>query len=452
MISGVRLLLVNPPTAVNYLAKLPPAGLAYIAAYARENGVEVDILDAGNLGLSQEETVSRAVNYAPDVLGISVVSGTHEASVRFGKALKEKLPDLAFVLGGPHVHFMYEEMMKEHDWIDFCARGEGEETTLELVRALESGSDPHSVKGLAYRDADGVKLSPERGFIKDLDALPLPARDLLPMDVYSWYLYGLTQSKALVVTITATRGCPFHCHFCASSYLWRVQRRRSVENVLDEIEHCLSNYDVDILLFPDDLLLLKEDWAIELCKGMIERGYSDYTWACTGRPGGVSAKTLDWLKRAKCNLVMYGLEFGNQRLLDFSSKQTTIAEIKETIAETQKRGILTKGFFMIGYPTETRETIEDTINLARSLKLDFADFNLPKALPGSPLYDYCVERDLLMDTSDEAFTDVSAQMVRLESLTRDELQALYKKALRRTRYSLGSRIRKFRRRIGQKRS
>ncbi len=443
----MRLLLVNPPSLSKNLAPLPPAGPAYIASFVRQHGCNVAILDATNLGLGHAESLARILSAKPDVVGISVVSGTHNSAATLGKLVREALPDAIIVLGGPHVHFMYQQMMQDHEWIDFCVRGEGEETMLELLSALERGAGASAIKGLVFRRNGEVVINPDRPFIKDLDRLPFPARDLLPMHVYHWRIYGFTRPDDRVVTITATRGCPFHCHFCASSYLWNVQRRRSVENVLDEIDECAKKYNIGMLLFPDDLLLLNEKWAIELCQGMIERGYDRFKWACTGRPGGVSESVLDWLQKSRCRLIMFGIEFGNQRLLDFCGKKTTLSEIEATIAGTRARGILTMGFFMLGYPTETNETIKETIEFARRLKLDFAEFNLPKALPGSPLYDYCVERDLLIDTSDENFNTVSRQMIKLDKVRPQELQTLYRKALKKTRYSLMGRLKKLQRRI-----
>jgi len=443
----MRLLLVNPPTLSRNLHPLPPAGPAYIASFVRQRGFDVDILDAANLGLDHAEALARIQTAKPDVVGISVVSGTHNSAAMLGELVDEALADAKIVLGGPHVHFLYREMMQEHDWIDFCVRGEGEETMLELLSALERDTETAAIRGLVFRHNRQIVVNQDRPFIKNLDGLPFPARDLLPMQAYHWRIYGFTRLEDNLVTITATRGCPFHCHFCASSYLWNVQRRRSVENVLDEIGACASKYDIGMLLFPDDLLLLNEDWAIELCRGMIERGYDRFKWACTGRPGGMSDNVLKWLQKAKCRLIMYGVEFGNQRLLDFCGKKTTLAEIEATIAATRARGILTMGFFILGYPTETARTIEETIEFARRLKLDFAEFNLAKALPGSPLYDYCVERDLLIDTSDENFNTVSSQMIKLDAVSSEELQMLYRKALNKTRYSLMGRLRKLRRRL-----
>jgi len=443
----MRLLLVNPPSFSKNLAPLPPAGLAYIAAFVREHGYDVDILDATNLGLDHQETVTRIRTAQPDLVGISVVSGTHNSAVMLGNLIHEALPQARIVLGGPHVHFMYQQMMQEHEWIDFCVRGEGEQTTLELLKALEQGTDLSGIRGLVHRVNGRILVNQDRPFIKDLDNLPFPARDLLPMHAYHWRIFGFTRADENVVTITATRGCPFHCHFCASSYLWNVQRRRSVENVLDEIDKCSRENGIGMLLFPDDLLLLNEKWAIRLCQGMIERGHDRFKWACTGRPAEVSTKMLDWLAKAGCGLIMYGIEFGNQRLLNFCGKKTTLSAIESTIAETRARGILAMGFFIIGYPTETVDTVKQTIRFARKLKLDYAEFNLPKALPGSPLYDYCVERDLLIDTSDENYNSVSTQMIALDDITPSDLARLYRRALRKTRYSFTGRIRKFKRRI-----
>lgn len=439
----MKVLLVNPPSGCKLAGTLLPVGISYIASYVRQAGFAVDILDAAALGLDHQEALERIVRAKPDIVGISVATGVHQSAVRLGRMVKAALGDVRIILGGPHVHFMYGSLMRLHDWIDVCVRGEGERTMLELLEAFNRGTDISAIRGLVFRRNGEVVANPLRPFIENLDELPFPARDLLPMERYRWTgLYSLAPKEGTTLTVTAVRGCPFQCHFCSSSYLYNVQRRRSVGNVLDEIDHCLRRYDISFLIFPNDFLLLNKKWAIELCKGFVQRGFDSLRWACTARPGAVSPAVLDWLRKAGCGILMYGIEFGNQRLLDFSGKGTTLSQIERTIAETRARGILTLGFFMIGYPTETRETIEDTIRLARRLKVDFAVFNMPKALPGSPLYDYCKENGILFGEDDEYYQDVSVQQIMLENVRPEELKRLYRKALKRTRYSFGNRVKK----------
>lgn len=403
----------------------------------------MEIVDALTLNLSDAQSIERIVNWGPDVVGITIATGVHNAAVAIGEKIRAALPDVKIILGGPHPHFMFDSMMRSHEWIDFCCRGEGEETTYELLRALERDADLSSVKGLVYRRDGEPVANPDRPFVADLDSLPFPAWDLLPMEQYRWGgLYGYEPKDRPTATLAAMRGCPFQCHFCSSSYLYNIQRRRSVENVLDEISLLKERYNPGMLLFPNDFHLMNEKWATDFCKGMIERELHKIRWVCMGRPGAVSASVLDWAKKARLGVIMYGIEFGNQRLLDFSGKGTTISQIEATIAETRKRGILAMGFFIMGYPTETPETIEDTIRLAKRLKVDYAVFNMAKALPGAPLYDYCLEKGILITDSDECYTLSSMQQISLEKVSPEKLAKLYRKALKSTKYSLMGRLRK----------
>jgi len=170
----------------------------------------------------------------------------------------------------------------------------------------------------------------------------------------------------------ATRGCPYLCQFCDAPAIWgRVHRRRSVANVLDELQQIYNEFDVRYIRFVDDLLVANKKWAIQLCRGILGRGLDELSWACDGRVGLMSEELLQELKEANCNVIFYGIEFGNQRILDFCKKGFTVEQVRQTIELTSKVGISSYGYFMMGYPTETTETIEDTINLAIELALDY---------------------------------------------------------------------------------
>ena len=207
-----------------------------------------------------------------------------------------------------------------------------------------------------------------------------------------------------------------------------------MENVLDELEQIYEEFGVRYIRFLDDLLIVNKKWTIDLCRGMAERGLDDLKWACDGRVGLVSEELLDEMKKANCIVIFYGIEFGNQRILDLCKKGFTIDQVRETIEITSKTGISSYGYFMMGYPTETVETVEDTINLAKGLGLnhglDSAGFSIVTPFPGTPLYDYCEMNDMLL-TSD--WSQYSYQMgrgvIRLKNITFEELSNLYERAI-----------------------
>lgn len=437
--NNVKCILVDPPIiAVNIskkkgikeateeLAIYPPIGLAYIAAVLRENGVDVKILDAKSLNISHKEVFEIIKKENPDFVGITVFTSNLKSVLDMCKGIKELCPSTKIVLGGPHIHPEHSEIIK-NDFVDFCVRGEGEITMPELINAVFNGGDLREVKGITFKDGGKVVVNPDRPFIQDLDTLPFPARDLLPMHIYKAFVEGN------FTVMTASRGCPFGCHFCSVPQFWHIHRRRSVGNVLDELEHICEKYKVGFVRFTDEIFLLNKKWVIELCERIVERGLNErMKWSCDGRVDIVSEELLEAMKKANCSSIAYGIEFGNQRILDLSGKKTKVTQIYNAIDMTNKAGISAHGLFMIGYPTETKETIEDTINLAKSLNLHSADFSVVAPFPGTQLYEYCKKNNLLRTENWEEFNYSHPEkgIIKLENVTDEELIELNHKAHR----------------------
>ena len=415
----------------------PPLGLAYIAAVLRENDIGVKIIDARSIGMSGEEVVDEVKRESPDFVGISVVTPLISSALNVSKRIKEELPTAKIIFGGPHIHFLHEEVIKA-DFVDFCVRGEGEFTTLELIRALSAregrGRDRDlklkAVKGITFKTENNGKIvvNQDRPFICDLDLLPFPARDLLPNHIYRRYVMGEEEKFTAVL---ASRGCPFRCHFCAVPSMWKKHRRRSVENVLDELEWVSEEYSIDNVRFSDDLFAANRKWVFEFCEAILDRGL-DMRWSCDGRIGLMTAELLRQMKKAGCQYIFYGIEFGDQRILHFSGKGTTIKQIYDTIRHTREAGIISYGYFMIGYPTETKESIEKTISLSSdpNLGLDHAGFSLVTPFPGTPLYDYCRRNNLLRTDNWKDYNMIQPDngVIKLPDVSSAELIDLYDRA------------------------
>jgi len=408
----------------------PPLGLLYIAATLRKEGIDAVVIEARTSGLSHDQVLKRIEEEVPDFVGITAITARIKSALYLAAKIKEINSDIKVVLGGPHIHFEHEVII-DQDAVDFCVRGEGEITTVELIKTLAEGGDLRAVKGITFREGDRVIVTAHRPFVRDLDTLPFPARELLNNPVYTGqWTEGRTFSP-----IIATRGCPYRCQFCAAPAMWgRVHRRRSVGNVLDELEQIYNEFGVRYVRFVDDLLVANKKWALELCRGIRERGLDELAWACDGRVGLMSQELLEELKMANCQVLFYGIEFGNQRILDFSEKGFTVEQVRETIAMTSKAGISSYGYFMLGYPTETVETVEDTISLAKELALDHgmdsAGFSIVTPFPGTGLYEYCKKHNMLKSTDWSRYSyQLGKGTIRLEHITDDELQALYERAL-----------------------
>ena len=440
---GIKCVLIDPPDetldscevqsasqATEMHEVYPPLGLLYIAAILKQNDIDVLLIEARSRGLSFDKVIDEVRKETPDFIGITAITARINSALYLSAKVKEINPDIKVILGGPHVHFEHRDVIKNNS-VDFCVRGEGEITALELIRTVTEGGNLREVKGITFKQGDEIIVTPDRPFVRNLDTFPFPDRELLQSPAYR----GIWTEGKTFSPMLATRGCPYLCQFCDSPAIWgRVHRRRSVTNVLDELEQIYNEFGVRYVRFVDDLLVANRKWAIELCRGILERGLDELSWACDGRVGLVSEELLEELKKANCKVIFYGIEFGNQRILDFCKKGFTIEQVKETMEMSSKVGISSYGYFMMGYPTETNETVEDTINLAIELGLDYgmdsAGFSIVTPFPGTGLYEYCKKNDMLKTTDWSQYSyQLGGGVIKLENITDEELKNLYERAI-----------------------
>ena len=271
--------------------KAPPLGLAWIAAVLEKRGHKVKIVDSPTLELGWEEWLREVKSWHPDVVGFSILTPTAPKGYRAAKMLKEELgDDFPILAGGVHVTPMYEEALNNH--IDVVVLGEGEITTAELIDVIEKhGLDKERlrvVKGLAFKDGSRTIVTGIRPFIKDLDSLPWPARHLLPMDKYT-----LLGKPIKVAHVMASRGCPYGCIYCMTSYFWgRRIRFRSAKSVADEIEYLVDKYKVRHIVFSDDDLTANKGFVYGFIEELKERGI-DISFSCGSRVDHVDKKILE---------------------------------------------------------------------------------------------------------------------------------------------------------------
>jgi anaerobic magnesium-protoporphyrin IX monomethyl ester cyclase len=436
----INCLLIVPPvkeatksvyteTELRQEGAFPPLGLAYIAASLKKNNIDARIIDALAENLSDEELFCRIGSIKPDFIGITVLTQQVSMVLAIAGEIKKRSLCKYVILGGPHIHFEHMDVIK-NTAVDVCVRGEGEMTFLELVKALSEGKGLSWIKGITYRGKDGKPAATEdRPFISDLDSISVPARELLNNNLYSAPI-SLGGGKPFS-SIIATRGCPFDCHFCSLTKMWGKQRRRSVENVLDEIEELYQKYGVRKISFIDDLLVLNRKWAMDLCAGIINRGlHKKIMWDCCGRINMMTKELLKEMKKAGCKCVIYGIEFGSQRMLDFVKKGFKVEDVEPTVELTNRAGIPVKGLFMMGYPTETKETLQATINLAKSLKMDYLAVSIVAPYPGTDLYNHCIENGLLQDLDWIDIIQLRFKAIKLEHLSIEDVVNYSNKLMR----------------------
>ncbi len=377
----MRILFIQPPPRQIQKEEIvvPPLGIAYLAAVLEKRGHKVSIIDGFAEGLDYNSLEERIKENSPDIVGITGMTPVIDNAFRTVKAARKHSKYI--VMGGPHVSMVRKKIFDQSPAVDFAIQGEGESSIETLIEKIESGSDISEVPGLITRDFE----NPPACYIEKLDALPFPARHLLPNERYKYIL-----SKGKVTTIFSSRGCPYQCTFCDKTVFGSKWRARSAGNVLEEIELVVRDYGIKSVVFYDDLFTVKKDRVVEICKGIIERNL-DIEWKAEGRVNIVDEETLRWMKKAGCSMIAYGVESGNQKGLDYLNKGTKVEQIRRAFELTRKAGIKPMGYFVLGIPVETYEDEIGTIELAKEIKAAYAQFSVLSPTPGTKLYDDVVK-------------------------------------------------------------
>ncbi len=419
----MKVLMINPPynsSKYKFIGLVaPPLGIAYIAAMLERNGVTVKILDAPALEIGHETVKTEIQKYSPDIVAITSVTPTIESALMTAKISKEACPSAVTVLGGYHPTFTYQEVLK-NDFVDIVVCGEGELTMVELVETLENGKNLMDVKGIATKD---FKTLP-RGIIEDLDSIPFPARHLLPMDEYK-----ILNMKLTTGTIVSGRGCPYKCSFCASSAMHGQKLRlRSAENVVDEMEHLVSDHNIEMVAFMDDTFTLNKKRVYEICETMKERGLDNY-WGCTARVDTISEDLLKTMKDAGCITMFLGVESADQQFLNQINKNTNINRIKKTFKLTKDYGMRTIASVVLGMPGDTKRSITTTIKFVKTLDPSYAVFSLATPYPGTDFYLKAASENLIKINDWSKYTLLSPVLETVDC-SMDELKKLQKKAFK----------------------
>jgi anaerobic magnesium-protoporphyrin IX monomethyl ester cyclase len=386
----MKVLLVNPPiTKAQVYSKysagapcLPPLGLCYLGAMLLERGHEVRIMDCAAEGSGLREVAEELQQFGPGIVGVTSTTVSYVAARGVLEAVKAARPDITTILGGAHISAVPAQTMEDCGAIDIGVVGEGEETLCELVERLQEGQPAHGVPGTLTRRGSGLIQNPVRMPIQELDSIPLPARHLLK----DLRLYSHTPFRGarFTTTMITSRGCPFRCGYCDQSVFGRRWRAHSAEYVLREIMFLKETYGIEFISFEDDNFLLSKRRTVEICQQMLEHRVN-LGWSCLGRANEVDDQSLELMKQAGCRTIYIGVESGSTRLLKLIDKKLSIEETERGIRLIKKHGISVTGSFIIGLPTETREEINQTIELALSLPLDGVTFFMFTPYPSTPL-------------------------------------------------------------------
>ncbi|MFI5172850.1 MAG: B12-binding domain-containing radical SAM protein [Chitinophagales bacterium] len=362
-----------------------PLGILYISAFLEKNGIENVIFDT--TFSTFDALKENIVQEQPKYIGIYVNLMTKVNVLKIISFIKnsDELKNTTIILGGPEVRNHAEKFLSYG--ADFIVVGEGEETMLELIWKLNQGKNEELtlVNGIRFKDASGkIIATPERIKIKDIDALPLPARNKVDLFKYleAWKKYHGKNA----ISISTMRGCPYTCKWCSRAVYGLSYRRRSAEKVVEEIIHIQKNYAPDTLWFVDDVFTISHKWLEEFA-GEIKRQYVSVNYECITRADRLNEDAFRLLKESGCFRVWIGAESGSQKIIDAMDRRVDVNQVREMIQMAKKFNIEAGTFIMLGYPGETEEDIEETIHHLKTSDPDHFTITVAYPIKGTELYE-----------------------------------------------------------------
>jgi radical SAM superfamily enzyme YgiQ (UPF0313 family) len=372
----MKILLINPPIRLNTPPYFQPVGLAIVASTLRNGGHEIDFLDLNVIRCPEEEVYKHLPIKEYDFVGISGLITTYKY-LHFLIPLLRKVYNAKIVVGGGGITSAPEVYMNNL-CPDYGVIGEGEYTMLELA----SGAPESEILGLSYWRDGKVVFNPPRPVEKDLDKFPMQAFDLMDMETYCGNIRHQFNAKSEVAILT-TRGCPYACHFCYHVF-GRGVRYRSVNNVIEEMEYLIDNYEVETFEIGDECFTAKKSFVMEFCEEIVRRGIKT-RWSAYSRVNTIDEEMMAAMKMAGCNWLGFGLESGSQKILDAMGKGVTIEQAKETWLLARKYFPIVMGTLIFGYPGEDNQTTSDTLRFLGDIGHIHGFFFL-QPYPGTKVY------------------------------------------------------------------
>ncbi|MFH1538343.1 MAG: radical SAM protein [bacterium] len=410
----MKLLLINPSIREWAEPNVFPSGLGYIAAALKERRPdwEVEVYDVNALRPPREEVEAFIRDAEFDVVGTGGIVTIYKYIKWLLGVIRKHHPDKKIVVGGSCATSIPQTMM-DHTEADILCIGEGENTAVEMLDAIESGKPLDGVAGIWFRDADGeIRRTPPRTPIKNLDTLPHPLWDIFPMDVYVTNPIGAVNlnkwddgkqsggDAKKSMNVLSSRGCPYKCTFCYHDFMGAAYRHRSAENIFDEISTLKEKYGVDYIHFIDNCFIINRKNVMRFCDLMIGSNMK-VEWGCAGRVNIMTEELIAKMREAGCVFIGYGIESGSQKMLDRMKKKVTVEQAKNAIRLTQKHLGWADCSFIVGMPGETRETLRETVDFCKELNLAPEVIFFATPYPGTELYQ--IARDAGKIPDEEAF-------------------------------------------------
>jgi anaerobic magnesium-protoporphyrin IX monomethyl ester cyclase len=402
----------------------PPLSIMAIAAYIRQKGFSVEIVDCEISHYNTTKAADYILSKNPNFVGLTACTISIESAAKLANKIKNLNKDIITVVGGVHISAVPDETMKAYREFDIGVLNEGEITFLELLEGKKPFDD---IDGLIFRKNGELAKTKKRERIKDLDILPIPAWDLIP-DLIKFYrpaahLIG----RFPTTTITTSRGCAAKCTFCDRSVFGNRVTAHSAKYVVGIMKHLHETFGVKDIVMGDDNFVVLSSRLRDVCNLLIQ-SKMDLTWSCFTRIHYLTPELLKLMKESGCHEIAFGIETASQKTLDFLKKGIKIEQAVIDLENTQKAGMRTSGFFMIGIPGENKEDIENTIKFAKKVKLDMLQLSFFTPFPGDDIYPVIRQYGKF----EENYSLMSAFQILFEpaGISKDVLMKYYRKAYR----------------------
>ena len=434
-----RITLINP--GVNYqknlglsrrfAVKVPPLGIAYMAAIQEQRGDAVTVIDQFAEGSENDNVLCRIQEHGAEVVGFNLLTASASRTKQICLDIRRSMPDTKIVLGNIHASIFHEKILSE-GWADVVVHGEGEHVLPRVVDAFAGQGALEDVPSVSFMSGGRVQATPRMAQMTELDELPLPAWHLYDLECYRTRTI-LTYGK-MTLPLISSRGCPWRCAFCSQNHFWDKVVMRDAVLVAREMQRNHQEFGCEHFAFHDANFPVTGKYGMKFCEAVHDIGLAGkVSFVTEARLEVFDEELILALKGAGCRALMFGIESGSERVRRSFEKKFSNQRIREVITFCHKQGIDTLGLFLIGLPGETREDFQQTMDLACSLPLDLAKFNVVVPYPGSALFeqrlDAAAMRDEDFDRIATFYSDGLSALTVNEHMSLEEIDRLQKKAL-----------------------